>query len=538
MQPPSPYLPPPPPPPPPLVAPARPGIPDPARITVGLLIVLPAALALLIGYLIPTVRTAMWSLQQRSPLGDGGNEWVGLDNYERTFAGDFFGPLLYTLVFMVAPLATLLVVGPLLAAAAHHAGRGGRLVVRLGLTVPMVCFAPVAVAVGWRLDRFDFEDVPRMGLLLAAALTTFGLVSALGVTIFLAVLRGSGPGRSAWPAGLAVGGLAAIATLAVALQTFAYPYLITGGGPARTTVTPMMDEFDRSLIRFDFGFGSAHATLLLIPLMLLGIGAALVVIFSGLRFEYDAAAPAPPARPWAVAATVVGLLAVLGITLYGLWPWLTRLGQLSVEYGESRAGTALVNTWLPPLVSTVIGVGLAAVAGFGIGALRPLGRRSELLLLPFAPWLFVGVGPLFLVKYDSAAFGTWERLDTFFGRIPPIWLAVPALFLFTLLFRGLASRPGASLGSALLRSLPMVALVAAGTWLVQSQSLLWGLVVSIDEPNAQVLAFQTLNAFLDPDAVPLGLVLPIPMIVLFALGLGLLHIFYLDRLAIRVGRTG
>jgi hypothetical protein len=234
-----------------------------------------------------------------------------------------------------------------------------------------------------------------------------------------------------------------------------------------------------------------------------------------------------------VVGAVLVLVVVLAVTFYGLWPWLTGLGRFTVDGGDSTAAEAVVNTWLPPFVSTVIGVGLAAVAGFGIGALRPAGRYSELLLLPFAPWLFMGIGPLFLVKWDAASEG--DRVDTFLGHIPPIWLVVPALFVFTLLFRGLASH-SANLGQAVLRALPMVGLVGAATWLIQSQSLLWGLLVSFEDPNAQIWALRIAGELVRPDAIPLGLILPIPVILVFALGLGLLHVLYLDRLAMRVGR--
>ncbi len=109
---------------------------------------------------------------------------------------------------------------------------------------------------------------------------------------------------------------------------------------------------------------------------------------------------------------------------------------------NASVGKMLVNTWLPPLPVAVVGIGVAALAGFGIGALRPLGRRSELLLLPFAPWLFVGLGPLLphaanSLYSDAAAGG-------FAGLIPPVWLSIPALFLTTLFFRGQAARRAAA----------------------------------------------------------------------------------------------
>lgn len=543
------------PPPPPPAPPPRPAGSGQALGLVGVLLAGPAALALLIGYVWPTGRTVWWSLHAHSGIG-GAGDWVGLDNYQRLM--EFEGAwqaVGFALLLVTLPLLVLLVVAPLLAVAAHHAGRAFRLTVRLGLTVPMVCFAPVALATAWLIDRFDVEG--RASLWAAVALSMFGLLCGLGVTFYLAVLRGRSPGRSAWPAGLAVGALALTGTLAVALQLFTYPWTITGGGPARQTATPMLNAFQAGLQNFDFGFAAAQATLILVAVMVLGVAAALVVILTGLRIEVDPPGPepaaatataTPPAAGWstqrtlAALAAIAGLLVVLALTGYGLWPWLTGLGQ----FGDVTDGLVamLVNTWLAPVVSTVIGVGLAAVAGYGIGALRPLGRWSEVLLLPFAPWLFVGVGPLFLVKFDSARSG--ERLDTFFGAIPPIWLVVPALFLFTLLFRGLEHqrRARAAIGadpgraSVLVRSLPMLALAAVATWLVQSQSLLWGLVSTRSDPTAPVfLLIQRGNFATVADQIPLGLVLPFPLIVVLAIGLGALQIFYLDRLAIRIGRA-
>src|SRR5690606_11898854 len=133
------------------------------------------------------------------------------------------------------------------------------------------------------------------------------------------------------------------------------------------------------------GQAAADASLLLIVLMLLGIAAWLLVTFTGLRIELRPArpgsAPARAGHPAALVATCLGLVAVLAVTAYGLWPLLSRLGSTGSQEIPG-AGQVLVNTWVPTLVSTLIGVGLAAVAAFGIGWLRPLGRWSE-LLLPF-----------------------------------------------------------------------------------------------------------------------------------------------------------
>src|SRR5690606_38013476 len=349
-----------------------------------------------------------------------------------------------------------------------------------------------------------------------------------------------GNSRSAWPAVLSVAGLAAITVLALGLQIFTFPFL---AGDQDSTIVRIVRNGLQVLAG---GPAAADASLLLIVLMLLGVGAWLLVVLTGLRIEIDPARPGPaPARrgrAGALVATCLGALAVLAITGYGLWPLLIRLGSAGPQVAP-RTGEVLVNTWGYTLISTVIGVGLATVAGFGIGWLRPLGRWSELLLLPFAPWLFIAVGPLVLAKFEKYIMEiTWYFGMTPIVIIPPIGLVIPALFILTLLFRGLAHRQSMAVGtgavdgagSALLRALPMVGLLAGATWLVQAESPLWPLVASFRETTAVSLAYQMLGQYATRD-LGIALLLPIPVILVFGVALGVLQVFYLDRLAIRVG---
>jgi hypothetical protein len=238
---------------------------------------------------------------------------------------------------------------------------------------------------------------------------------------------------------------------------------------------------------------------------------------------------------------LVGLLlaALLAITAYGLWPWLTRLPGGQAPPGVST-WSVLANTWLPPLVSTVVGVGLALLGGFGIGALRPLGRWSELLLLPFAPWLFVGVGPLAVAGVDHARAA--GQVNTFVGLIPPSWLAIPALVIFTLLFRGQRARwpdgPEEPFVRAMLRpAWPLVALVGGATLLIRAQDLSWSylMVQDAEHLTGPLLALQQLTELPAHD-VSVGLVLPLGIVLAFAVALGALQLLFLERLALRVGR--
>jgi hypothetical protein len=221
------------------------------------------------------------------------------------------------------------------------------------------------------------------------------------------------------------------------------------------------------------GTGAAQASILLAVLAVLGVAAWLLIFLTGLRVEVVPKASDRSAG-WGVATGLV-LLVALGMVAVGLWPWLAHsvFGGGTAPDGPST-GRVYTNTWVPPLVSTVVGVGVAAVGGFAIGALRPLGRSSGLLLLPFAPWLFVGIAPLSVAHYRSA--DELGRLNTFLGLIPPVWVVVPALFLF----RGLADRSGGRLGDTLRPALPMLGLVIGATWLVQAQDVTWSLLAAVN----------------------------------------------------------
>lgn len=527
--------------------------PNPMRIVGGLLLLVPAAIALLISYIIPTFWTLRTSTMRSNLLTESSS--VGLENYER-IGGEMPGAFGYALAAGILPLLTVIVFAGALAAAAHFAGRTGRWATRLVFALPMVSFAPTALAAAWYLDRLEPGDLSspnqaRVGVAIAFWLTTFGLTCGLAVTAYLAALRRREQGVATWPALITVGGLAVIATIAVALQMFTFPSVMTGGGPNRATQTPMVFAFQDAFEGFNFGVGAAAASLLLIVLAVLGILATLLVILTRLRIEVDASSRSAdePAgwTPGRIVGTVLvagGLAMALVLALYGLWPWLSHLGD--TEARGISTGKVLFNTWVPSLVSTVVGVFLAALGGFGIGALRPVGRFSEVLLLPFAPWLFVGFGPLALANFDRAR--DLDLANTFFGVIPPSGLCIPALFLFTLLARGQERRwrelrasgvgGGAAFWRAALPGLPMVVIVGFATWVFQAQDLVWSYISAggRDWWTGPVVVFSHLIQFaIRGVETPIGLALPIPAVVVLAIGLAVAQLTYLDRVAIRTG---
>jgi hypothetical protein len=209
------------------------------------------------------------------------------------------------------------------------------------------------------------------------------------------------------------------------------------------------------------------------------------------------------------------------------------------------AATVAVNTWLPPLFSTLVGVLVATLAAAGISWLRPLGRHSEWLLLPFGLFLFVGIGPLALRAYANGAVA--GRLDSFLGLIPPVWVALPALFALALMLRGQALRGEAlrqegrdvPAGRLLLPVLPMVGVVFAVTWVVQAQNLMWPL-ISAAEPQHDTGAAALVRASVDAgytgdNSLPYSLALPVAVFMLLFLAAVAVQLAYLDRVALRTG---
>jgi hypothetical protein len=210
-------------------------------------------------------------------------------------------------------------------------------------------------------------------------------------------------------------------------------------------------------------------------------------------------------------------------------------------------GRIQLNTLLSPLLAVfLIQMPLAYAGALGIGALRPLGRRSDWLLLPFSPWLFMTIGPLSTAAFMNVQSMGW--LNTRLGLVPPILVSVPALFILTLFFKGQApgwraaqaeGRSGAFLRTLVLPSLPLAALLALALLLVEMRSLMWPLLVANDRElfTGSVALLTMARAFASdwPTLMAAVVSLGLPFFWLFLLGFCIFQIFYLDRLAIRAG---
>src|SRR5690349_22641242 len=489
----------------------------------GLLLLLPALYCWLSQLLLPTVRTLLMSFQKVDLFGLEA-EFVGLANYTDLFADEnFWQAAGFTLLVLLVRLFVVALLPLLLAWAAGQLGRRLRLGLRVLLTLPVVFFAPVAIAIAWLLFLNPVNGLlpwegswasspgrARAVLLFIDALSLAGLASGLGLMAFLPLWRRAAdvppPSlRDIRKPMLATWALGILGVIVLTLSTFTLNMLLTNGGPARSTTTLGFLFYNLAFRNFNMRPAAAVASLILLVTLVAGTLAGLIFIFSRLRLDTvdpepgsetaaGAVAPAQNRAPASVAFVVLGLL-TLGICLVSALPfgWLIPQsldgdgpGQL---FEQISAGRVLINTLVPPLVTVTLQVLIAYLAALGIGALRPFGKHSEWLLLLFSPWLFIGLLPLSLVHFLGRQQS--GRLDTALGSLSPILLSIPALFVLTIFFAARASRlprqttegevqeASGFFQHFLVPSLPLAAVLWLVLLIFNAQDLLWPLLVSV-----------------------------------------------------------
>jgi hypothetical protein len=513
---------------------------------VGWILIGPAALLLLLNYVWPTSRL-LWD----------GMFGRGVDGTWRfLFSANQLGQLGYALSYALLPILLIATVAPALAWAASRAGLVGRWALRAALALPLAAFAPAGLALVWA-DRNTPEDsATSIGPTFAdwdgrlAMLSTMAaFLVAVPVVCYLAAYRRRAPGERSRAAVIVVGVLLAIVALGVAVQQYTFVALVD-----QNPINAIESMQSAPAMTLEVGFFSARQAVFALPILflvgVLGVAAALIVLRSGLRLEFDPAVrsaddvPGPgPGRRRTVAliGTVAGIVGLLLLIVFQLGPWLA-----AVAGGETRlpsrypASAVLNSTWLIPLGAALVQVAVAAVAAFGIAVVRPLGRHSEWLLLAFAPWLLAGNA---LMELPRLGPGGDQGPQPLLAHAPSSWLSIPALFLFTLLLRGQVDRWSqlwaARQPSAFLRAmwpvLPMAVLAVGVAWLLQAQDLLLPTMVDSRDgvvPNAQLIMARAGRL---PRSVPYpALGYPLLLLVLFTLGGLALQWAFLDRVAVRL----
>jgi len=452
----------------------------------------------LVGLAVPSLTTFVSSFQHTNLMRPGG-EWVGLANYGQ------LGRLAPVSSAVIAVLSAFVAVipgavgGSLIGALAGRGTRVARGATAAVLGALAVFWAPVGVTLSlWAFDpRSGGSPLPSQQPELAVLLGTLVVLlpMTLATTGMTGILFARGQaGRRTVPA-LVAAAVGVLASLAIALQTFTVAYVTTAGGPQNRTASPVLAAWQSFFIRFEPGPSAAASVVLGLVLGVLGLAAGVLLITSRTRLWLGPPADSPgrSGSPLGWVGLGLALLAVVLVVAVTHRSWLGSFGHATPDLPPQLT----VMTWAPPFLVVAVQLVVAALAGIGIGALRPLGRASEWLLLPFVPWLFVGEGPLVTAHYLTAnTLGMINR-----PWYSPVWISVPLLVIATLVAGAVSRRRAeaehtASVKDTVLGVVGATVAVATTAWIVRANSLLWPLtaLTQVDDAPASVVLLQQASA--------------------------------------------
>ncbi|MEV0840254.1 hypothetical protein AB0I55_11940 [Actinocatenispora sera] len=389
--------------------------PRPARI-LGAILLIPAAVLLVVGLLVPFLRLLAVAAVTTSTAGD--SRFTGFAAF-RDLPGRYWHSYLGAIALIGLPLLVSLLVAPAMAYVLRRAVTPARLAARAIAAVLLAGCAPLVITVGWPgLRHRVFAGPPALDLTVLAGTL---LAVALGVALLATLTAGTGRSLAA------VAGVLVLATLALGWQLITVPgqvgSSVTGGSGGLWTPA-YAARF--ALSAGDEQYGSRRAAMAVVLLVVVG-ACGLAAWLGGLLLRPRlvlATRRSEPLAPPAHRRDAVHLAAGAALAVLVVAALAAVLIPIPAASGRPDPFVRLLGTALagPALVS-LGAVVIAAAAGIAIGALRPAGQHSWWLLLPFAPALFVTMGPL-------------EALDRQFDPAPAGLICVPAVFGFALLAAG------------------------------------------------------------------------------------------------------
>lgn len=542
--------------------------PNTGTIIGAILLLSPAVICCFLTLFVPTIRTFLLSMQNADLFSEA--TFVGLENYSRLFQDPIFWSALgFSFTHVVVRVIVVSIVPLLLALALSRFGPAIRISTRLLFTIPLAAFAPVFALLTWQIWFFNpatqntepgrFLVDPNLAgptLFMVDSLAIFGVACGLGLIVYTMALRGAGheassAQRTRGPL-LIMWGVSVIAVIALTLQEFTLSFALTRGGPTNATTSLPLLLYSFGFERLAFGEGAVIASLLLTLLAVLGIVVSVIIATTGAQIRVVTGNRTNTSASQSMAGVALGLLLFLsvGCWLLSFFPSVANLLSPSLEPAPVEQfipDTPLIlvisNTIIPALISVVIQLSVAYVGALGIGALRPLGKRSEWLLVLFSPWLFVTAIPLSLIAYqDRQNIGL---MDNMFGMVTPLLISIPALFMLTLFFKGQqeASLHGqhSTFFNAIIRpSIPITILLGSIGLLLGIQSLYWPLLVSTNPFESTIPVFLLTRAggapIVPADTATLLITLGLPVSIFFLIVFSVFQIFYIDRLTFVTNR--
>lgn len=526
---------------------------SPDRAPLGWFLLAPALVLWLVALVAPVLYTAYLSLQKTGNLRDlGRTEFVGLENYTALAADEELpGGFGFTLLVVLVRIAAVAVVPPLLAWGVATLGRRAALPLSIVFAIPLAFATPAMAAAG----AFTTAPTGSLATVAGARVAILGFDAthallygcALGLVVLVGALRQDPasitPRRSyrafavAWTVGI-------IAAAAYGLQAFTEMQLMTVGGPNGATSTLGLLAFRSAVVNAQLGYAAALNVVIIVPVLLLGLGAGFLLVANRVRVDIDAPVERWTARttPLSIAAIVAGgvaLVVALVALVRGVRPVVA--GWTGEPPPQEAVVSALGRLLTHDLVTTFLVVAVSLAAAVGVVLCRPLGPASEWMLLAFAPWLFLTNVPLAASLLITNTSGLQRPLAYL---QPALSLMPPLIFAFALILRGLEPRwrVGRARGESLplgphvmVPLVPMIAGIGLAAFVATAHELVtpYTTVVSQDKSSLVLIAVrQAVQMSGEQQALTLA---DLPMATVSFLGLAAAFAWYAGRVVVRAG---
>lgn len=514
------------------------------RILLGVLLILPAMLACLLTLVAPCFYTTYLSLTD-TKIFSGSSQLVGFDNYTTLFSDEVFtNALLPTLLIVGVRVVLMAVIPPLIGAGFGRRGKWLQAGVGVIAAGSLAAATPFLAAASLRLllHEIDLRIEPRVLLLSADGIITLVTACVIGLTFTVAAYRQEGdrPRRKTlwW-----LWGISLLVAAASALATFSLSYGLLLPSMRDRTFLHLLFQF--TVNYNNLGVGSVVGVVLSTVLSLLGVLAVVLVIASKLKIQMTEpiTGDSPRKSTLSVIFLVVGLLLLV----------VSCLGMIAVYTSGAMAGfdldafsldglpLAFVRTLLPPFVVVfLLQMPLTYLGALGIGGLRPLGKKSELLLLLFAPGLFLAPA-LWIPAYVDLSI-RFDIYHTWLFAAPPVLFSVLAMVILTLFFKGQENRWKASdtgtkgfFRQVILPSIPLASLLAfANVWMMIGDHAYLLAVGSTPDATPLQVVINMLLLSLSEMAAPVILLGGLLIGGLFFVVFSLFHSLYINRLTLTV----
>ncbi len=543
------------------------------QIILGILFLLPAIGLLILTQIIPTIMTFIQSFRSSSLIGV--SEAVGFSNYEKMINSPLIGQAFSFSGLLTANRVLMVLIPPLaLALGASSLKPVLRKCVRVFASLPWMIYSPMALSIAWLVLVSPFYGfkmltgylvdpaTARWLMLILDGISFLGLASGIGLTVYLAAIKGenvAGSKKTLTRSLILLASILVLGTIALSLQGGDSIASMTNGMPGNSTMAVYPSIISLTFGLAHTGLAAAVTSPLIIIIGLIGFSVGLLLILSNLRlFTLPKKAKPMQLAKWLRIFTIVLMVIVLITIMVSISPYLMKnilllinndkividhVGDIFSEI-EIPVWSALMNTWLAPVIIVLlVQLPLTYLGALGIGALRPFGKASEWLLLLFAPWLFIRV--LLLVPGMAQPLFETGLMNSNFGFAIPYLLNIPMLFILTLFFRGQTQKAVDS-GRAtkffrdyVKASLPLTAICVVFSLMTIQQELLWSTLVLSYPENwiLPVLYRRSSGLYLSPgDLAAIFSIIRLPASILSMIILIVYQVSYFPRLGIKVGK--